>query len=281
MINFIYLAHGQERYRRQALFSMLSLMGHLRNGALPHRVVVYTDDPAFYSPVGVLTRKVDAEILAAWTGEIKFVHRAKICVMQRAGLEFEGRLFFLDSDNYVYSDPVPFLSDWKEDTVIMEKLEYMLDRPADLLGRKYRRFFRRQGMKIGAGPYGNIRPDQPCWNSGIIGLPEGAIGQLAHILVLCDEMHRLFPKHLSEQMSFSIVLGAEFSIRAFNGQTYHWFGHGRAVNSIMDDVLREYPHMELGQLLEMVEQVRPQVLNAPLNPDKLPWYSRMFRSIVQ
>lgn len=274
MVTFVYLAHSQERFRRQTVFSILSMMEYLQPSDLPHRIVVYTDKSDDFQQLEVETVPITERMLIEWKGNIDFVHRTKICVMLDAAERFSGKLMFLDSDNCLFRNPVDFLRNWSDDTVIMEKLEYVLNSPADRVGKKYKRFFKRVNSFAGY----NVEMTQQCWNSGIIGLPEAAQEKLPDVLKVCDVMHKLFNKHLSEQMAFSIVMSKHFDVVPFNEFTYHWFGHGHAINLIVNRVLSDYETDSLDQLIQKVVAVKDEVRNAPLNRDKQPWYKRWFMS---
>jgi len=274
MVTFVYLAHSQERFRKQTAFSILSLLEYFSGSDFEYRIAVYTDEPEFFNKLEVETNQVSAEMLAGWKSKIDFVHRSKICVMIAAAERYEGKVMFLDSDNCLFQNPIDFLGSWDDETVVMEKLEYQLAQPADLVGKKYKRFFKKvdsfSGYKVGL--------NQECWNSGIIGLPETAQTKLQDVLSVCDEMHRQFNKHLSEQMAFSIVLSKHFKVIPFREYTYHWFGHGHAINKIVDRVLSDYETDNLDELIQKVAAVKDEVRNAPLNRDKQPWYKRWFMS---
>lgn len=274
MVNFIYLAHSQERFLRQTVFSILSYQRFLLNSDLPHRIVVFTDEPTFFEPLGVSTQLITEKQKTDWRGSIDFVHRMKIMVMIEAAEKFEGRLFFLDSDNYALQDPTKFLKTWEDDTVIMEKMEYVLDKPGDLVGKKYKRFFKKTS-NFADGDY-VVTMNQNCWNSGIIGIPESGRKLLPEILSVCDDMHTKFNKHLSEQMAFSIVLSKHYEVVPFKPFTHHWFGYGKAINRIIDKAIGDYPRSDEDQWISEVSNVQEEVLNAPLNPDKQPWYKRWF-----
>jgi hypothetical protein len=274
MVTFVYLAHSQERFRSQAAFSILSLLEYLVKSDFKYRIVVYTDVPDFFERLEVETILVTTQLLKYWKGEIDFVHRSKICVMLDAAERFSGELMFLDSDNCLFNNPVDFLENWGDDTVIMEKLEYVLNSPADRVGEKYKQFFKSTNKFAGY----NVGMNQNCWNSGIIGLPENAQKKLPDVLKVCDEMHEKFNKHLSEQMAFSIVMSKHFTVKPFNDYTYHWFGHGQAINVIVKRVLENYEKQNLNDLIGKVTAVKEEVRTAPLNRNKLPWYKRWFSS---
>ena len=274
MVNFIYLAHSQDRYRRQTVFSVLSLLEYLQKSDLDHRVIVYTDKPAFFSPLRVETVLLEANQITEWTEKIDYIHRAKICLALDTASRFSGRLLTLDSDNCFISDPTEFLSTWSEDTVIMDKLEYLLGKPADLVGKKYKRFFKKNTFLGDENCQYEVTMQQECWNSGVLGLPESARSFLPHSLAVCDNLHTRFRKHISEQLATSIVMRKHFKIVSFRKYTYHWFGYGQAINHIINDVLATYPKGNLDDWIEAVSGVKQAVLQAPLNRDKMPWYKR-------
>ena len=276
MVNFIYLAHSKERFRNQAVFSVLSLLEYLINSAIDYRVIVYTDQPEYFSSIEVETVLIGQGELIEWKGDVGFVHRMKICLLQDAAKRFDGRLFYLDTDNCVFQNPISLLNNWKSDTVFMSSLEYVLENPADLVGKKYKRFFKKQSQFNGKTQPYNVTQKQECLNAGVIGLPREAIQYLPDVLALCDEMHKVFPKHLSEQMAFNIVMGHHFRLAGFSNFSYHWFGHGQAINRIIDKLLVRYPNQSLNELIEKVSDVKHEVINAPLNPDKQSWYKRWF-----
>jgi hypothetical protein len=274
MVNFIYLAHSQERFLRQTLFSALSLMEYLSQGNLECRIIVYTDNPDFFKPLGLETMPIDAARIRSWTEKIDYIHRAKICLMIDAAKHFEGKLMTLDSDNCFYSEPTDFLNSWADDTVVMEKFEYHLKKPADRVGRKYKRFF--QSCHSLGDPFCNyeVTMNQECWNSGVLGVPETARQYLPHALAVCDDLHTIFNKHISEQLATSIVMSKRFKIVAFKQFTFHWFGHGQAINRIIERALGNYPEGNLAEWSNTVSDIRDEVLNAPLNCDKQGWYKR-------
>ena len=276
MVNFIYLAHSQERYLRQTVFSILSYQQFLKTSNLEHRIIVFTDNPDFFKPLGVITHLVSESQKVEWKGAINFIHRMKIMVMIEAKEKHEGKLLFIDSDNYAIHDPTDFLHAWNEDKVIMEKLEYVLQKPADLVGKKYKRFFKKSSV-FGQPNY-SVDMNQQCWNSGIIGIPGSGKKLLPEILSVCDDMHSKFQKHLSEQMAFSIVLGKHYEVQAFKPFTFHWFGRGQAINRTIDRVLVDYPNGNADVWITAVFEVKNETINAELNPDKQPWYKRWFAS---
>ena len=141
MINFLYLAHSTERFRKQTVFSILSLLEYLNEGKIEYRIIVYTDEPAYFNCLEVETQLIDSAQIDEWKGPDKFVHRCKICMIIDAAEKFEGKLVYLDSDNCVFRSPVQMLKDWKEDLAIMQDLEYVLENPADLMGKKVQAVF--------------------------------------------------------------------------------------------------------------------------------------------
>lgn len=238
--------------------------------------MVYTDNPDYFKPLGVKTMSIDEERIKEWTEKIDYVHRAKICLMIDAAENFDGRLITLDSDNCFFADPSEFLSNWDTETVIMEKFEYLLKKPGDRVGKKYKRFFKTNHFLGGKSCNYEVTMEQECWNSGVLGLPDEARQYLQDSLAVCDDLHTRFRKHISEQLATSIVMSRYFKIVPFKQFTFHWFGHGQAINRTINRALGKYPEGDLEEWLSIVNGIRQEVLNAPLNPDKQPWYKRWF-----
>ncbi len=276
MVNFIYLAHSQERFRKQAVFSILSLLEYMNPEKLDYRIVVYTDEPDYFGSVPVETVVISRQQIDEWTRPIDYIHRAKLCLLIDAAERFKGAIVTLDSDNCFRKNPTRYLNEWKGDTVFMEKLEYALQKPADLVGKKYKRFFTKKRVFTGVSQTYEVSMTQECWNSGVLGIQDPQRPYLKDALAVCDDLHTSFRKHISEQLASSIVLSKHFKIVPFRDYTYHWFGHGQAINKIIDHVLADYPNQDLAELIKNVRAVKQEVIDAPLNRDKQPWYKRWF-----
>lgn len=278
MINFIYLAHTQSRYRLQAWYSILTLLEFLPQADFEWQIVVYSDSAEEFQRLGVKVELINQQTLQDWRGPMDFVHRGKVKVMQDAAKKFDGHLFFVDSDNCVIKSPNQFLQNLDQGIVIMDKLEYLLGNPADRVGEKYWKFLQKQPqLKTSTGSF-NIDGKTAIYNSGIIGIPEQYCPLLPDILALCDDLHQRFPKHLSEQYAFGITLGRHATILPFEEYSYHWFGHGQAINEIIAELHRQCSGMERDQQIKIIAENKQRVLDAPLNPDKKPkWYKKLFR----
>lgn len=98
------------------------------------------------------------------------------------------------------------------------------------------------------------------------------------VLALCDYIYGHYQKHIAEQVSFNIILGIHTEIQAGEGCIYHWFGHGQAINRIIEDLFEQMDEKTLSEQIAAVASVKEAVLHAPLNPDKRKkkWYKKLF-----
>ena len=107
----LYLIYGnQDVYRREAKFSILTALSHVKNGELPC-IRILTDRPQDYAGWPVETVLLTEETLTRWQGENGYHHRRKACAMA-AGLKLAEKTLFVDTDTLftsclLYTSPSP------------------------------------------------------------------------------------------------------------------------------------------------------------------------------
>ncbi|RMG73373.1 MAG: hypothetical protein D6722_03925 [Bacteroidetes bacterium] len=277
MLHVIYLAHTDPRFLRQARYSILSLMAYLPPFGADYRLTVFTDAPEWFVDLGAEIEPMDAARIAAFRGPDDFVHRMKIMALKTVMDQYEGAALLVDSDNLVYADPLPLLAQLQNGHFLLNQIEEHLDQPQSPLGRKYRRFFRQHPqIPTPAGPL--IVPDDlALWNAGIVGIPAGKGHLLEQVLAVCDYLYHHYPKHIAEQVAFNLVLGQNGDILAGEGCFYHWFGHGQAINRLIESVFAQVEGQPVAAQIAAVAASREATLSAPLNPKKRRrWYQRLF-----
>jgi hypothetical protein len=102
----LYQAYGSPAILHEALLSILS---YLRQPA-GATVLVYTDNPAHFRAVlgevaAVEYVPIEPAQWQAWRGEIDFVHRVKIKVLQHAAAHYVGNLLYVDTDTIFLKSP--------------------------------------------------------------------------------------------------------------------------------------------------------------------------------
>ena len=106
----MYLAFGDHRFKKEALYSILSLKRvlHADNHA---KIVLYTDNPSFYKPYftkhgSVIIEELDRYQIDAWAYQTGYMFIAKIKAIKMCVNKYNGKVLFVDSDVVFIKNPM-------------------------------------------------------------------------------------------------------------------------------------------------------------------------------
>ncbi|TPG72372.1 hypothetical protein [Hymenobacter nivis] len=218
----LYQAYGNPDILNEALFSILS---YLRQ-PVGAQVVVYTDNPAHFQRILGDEKAVEYVPIAptqwqAWRGEIDFVHRVKIEVLQHAAARYAGNLLYVDTDTVFLQPLAEVFGALGRGERFMHVGEGRL-RDGNSLNRKINHALQQDAGRtaLAGGP---ISPDTQMYNAGALGLRSTDAPLLAQVLTLTEQLHRLYPKHVMEQLAFSVVLARAGVVHAAAPWVYHYW----------------------------------------------------------
>lgn len=218
----IYQAYGSPDILNEALLSILS---YLRQPA-EATVLVYTDNPAHFQAVlgdeaGVTYVFIEPAQWQAWRGEIDFVHRVKIKVLQHAAAHYAGQLLYVDTDTIFTQSVAPVFAALAQGERFMHIGEGRLG-DGNPLNRKINRALQQAsgGPALVDGPIG---PSTRMYNAGVLGLRSLDAPLLAEVLALTEQLYRLYPKHVMEQLAFSVVWARSGAVREAAPWVYHYW----------------------------------------------------------
>lgn len=217
----IYQAYGIPDVLNEALISILS---YLRQPA-EATILVYTDQPAHFGAVLGEAPEVTYIIIEPaqwqiWRGEINFVHRVKIKVLQHAAAHYAGQLLYVDTDTIFTQSVAPVFAALARGERFMHVGEGRLG-DGNPLNRKINRALQASGAALAGGPIG---PTTQMYNAGVLGFRSPADApRLAEVLALTEELYRLYPKHVMEQLAFSVVWARSGPVREAAPWVYHYW----------------------------------------------------------
>lgn len=250
----IYLAYGAAEYRRQGLFSALSLRHHDRTGR--GAVTIYTDDPAPFEQAGFATVPVDRAMVAAGRGRFDFVHRLKLHVLRDA----IGRLpdaegwLLVDADTQWRAAPDALADALRAGRAVMHQSEGRVGpRSHAPVDRAVRR------LLPGRGGF-------EMFNSGIIGLPAaGAAEAVAAALELTDRLllHCLTRTWL-EQAAVSLVLADRYPMELAGERVLHYWALNREVGVVLGPFFARHASEPIEALAAAVAAFDPVAAAQPL-----------------
>ncbi|WP_460582629.1 hypothetical protein [Hymenobacter arcticus] len=239
----IYQAYGNPDILNEALFSILS---YLRQPACA-TVVVYTDNPAHFRAVlgelaGIAYVHIAPDQWQAWRGEINFVHRVKIKVLQHAAAQFAGQLLYVDTDT-IFTQPLASLF------AAIERGERFMHLNEGRLGdgnplnRKINRVLQRAtGSPALAGR--TIGSHTQMYNAGALGFRSLDAPLLAEVLTLTEQLYRLYPKHVMEQLAFNVVWAQAGPIREATSWVHHYWDL-KEIRPVLAELLAPSPTRQL------------------------------------
>jgi hypothetical protein len=238
-----YQAYGRIDVINQTLFSVVSLLRFF-DGPAPLRVVIYTDMRALLEKFFAGDKRVELiEITAAdlqrWRGEINFVHRVKLEVLQDCARRYRGSLFYCDGDTYFLSDPLSLFEVVNDGTSLMHIAETVIATSRDPLAKKIAKFLRGNEFAV-SGKIVRVPPTTVMWNAGVIGISEKNCGWLGEMIGLTDAMYSKYKKHVMEQLAVSYYLQRESKVLPTDSVIYHYWDQKPEYQVAIDEFLAQY-----------------------------------------
>ena len=185
MIYLVYQAYGIDRILQETKFSVLTWL-HYMNASADWKIIIYTDNPDYFKSLPVITEKLDKSKIYQWRGELDFVHRLKIKMLQDFFTKYEGDLLYMDSDTYFIQNPKRLLKKIDVTHSLMHLKEACLsDKPQGVMKKVYR-FVKKNTFTNPDGKSFNMSLNTDMWNAGVIGLSKKNAFLLDQVLHYSD-----------------------------------------------------------------------------------------------
>ena len=232
---------GKESEYRRAIFCLLSYAAHSGN----YTAILFTDNPAYFQKhltgfaldIILLT----PEKIKSMRGEIDFLHRMKIALIEEAFTLHDGPLLYADSDTFFVADPMPLVQQLNSQTAFMHTHEYQFDYLKTLplpSGETFHAFHKLISEQVFKGYDGQtiaVNSTQSSWNAGVMFFHPTHKNFLPDVYALTDQFYPTTRNHASEQYAFSIILQTHTLLKPCESVIYHyWY---RVKKEIMDNLL--------------------------------------------
>lgn len=226
-MKLVYQAYGRQDIIEQVLFSVVTLKSQWPAEKPFPRVAIYSDQPEkveqfFLGWKDILIEPISAPMIREWRGQIDFVHRVKLKVLEHASLNLDSALIYLDGDTYFAKDPSALFDKISATTSLMHIQEARLDRAPDPLTKKIARFCRKNSF-LAQGSMVQIPPQTEMWNAGVIGISPENFSVLERAVALTDEMYARYQKHVMEQLAVSFVLQERTTLIPCHLEVIHYW----------------------------------------------------------
>lgn len=241
MKNILLFSYGNHVEYRRAIYTALSFLAWTGGTKQDARLVICTDDPAFFkeclADFSIHYILLTAERLKEMLGATDYIHRRKICVLQETYRAFpEDDIFYLDSDTFFTAEPSTLLEQVQPGTSIMQMREYALERGpkiyrnlmsfrfanAEQYPNAFLRYIEQNEFAV-AGRTLKFNKEQYVWNAGVLGIHNSLLPLLDDILTLSDQIYPETKWFISEQLAFGLILQSFSEMKPAGKVINHYF----------------------------------------------------------
>jgi hypothetical protein len=236
---------GNETEYRRAIFAVLSY--YAQHDARAQKTILYTDNPAYFvlyfNDLPVQYELLTIERIRGMRGEIDFLHRMKIAIIEHAFKISGEDILYADSDTFFLGDTKKLMQQLSPSCSFMHLKEYAFESLMEMklpAGRPFHEFvniIRSEKIKKHDGSSITISDKQYSWNAGVMILHRSVVNLLPDVYALTDQFYPKSKNHASEQYAFSIVLQNALQLKHCDDVIYHYWH--RVKKSIVDIFLAQ------------------------------------------
>jgi len=257
-LNLVIQSFGGESEYKRAILAIWSFYAVLKNPVVSSQVIFFTDAPTYFkkylADLPIRFVLLTPEKISQMKGEVNFLHRLKIALIEEAFSLTQSDLLYADSDTFFTDDPARLMRRVSAQTSFMHVCEYRFDSllKMDLpAGAKFHAFVKCISENKFPMPDGSqlvVTTDQYSWNAGVMMLHAAHVKLLPQVYALTDHFYLSTQNHASEQYAFSVALQNNSNIEACDEVVYHyWY---RVKKQIIDLFLNKKMTKTWGELLE-------------------------------
>jgi hypothetical protein len=244
---------GKETEYKRAILTILSFYAYTTIEKDKTKVFLFTDKPDFFEPylsgLPIEFVLLTAEKIKQMRGEIDFLHRMKIAVIEEAFALSGDTMVYADSDTFFTGDPVPLLEALSEKKVFMHLPEYPFKKEVEDETNTYKKFYaliNQQDFVLTNGSRLKVTPQHWSWNAGVMMFHPAHARLIPDVYGLTDQFYPQSSSHASEQYAFSLVLQTNAGIERCDSVIYHyWY---RVKKNIVDLFLKEKINLQWAAL---------------------------------
>ncbi|WP_089938950.1 hypothetical protein [Candidatus Entotheonella palauensis] len=278
----VYQAYGSIDILHECIYSVLSFYKY--NSDSDIHIIIYTDSrPYLQSYLGqaISYQDIEQSQIDFWKGEIDFIHRVKIKILQDFISRYEGNLLYTDTDTIFRSDISNIYKNIADDKLYMHQNEGRIGHEDNTMMRKVNRFFKSnvitERIDISPAAITNLS----MYNAGVLGFHTDQKHILSKSLIFTDEIYPMFPRHIVEQLAFSLYMQTSGPLHEAREQIFHYWNF-KEFRIILKDFFEKYNNMPIESLIERIENINPQRLIKPkLAYEQTRGMQRIYQKIIK
>ena len=259
----IYHAHGHLDFYNEALYSLISFYKFHPNSDI--KIVVYTDNILFFEkilPKEVIYVQINVEQIKKWKGDINFIHRVKINIIQNFTTKFRGNYLYLDTDTYFTSSIDAIFKEIANNSLYLEKYEGDLFESKSRTKKPIATFFKNNNAFKTATDENPIYvlPPFSMWNAGAIGFNSNYINLLDKVMALTDTLYPKLKLHIIEQFSFCYYFQKSRQPLVTDDYIEHYWNF-KEFRPILNEFFLFHKEKDLNTLVNYIDNINPLYLS--------------------
>ncbi len=239
MQNIVYIAHSKERDLKRARFSILNLQYFSREIEQRHRIIVYTDSPAYFHDLDVLVEELDNITISTWQGARNSNERLRIMAMRDAFATYHGDVVMVQNETFYIDSPEALFWELSAGSSIMyEEVGPLNCQDSDLpetIECLSAEPYQKNASKALPAP----APGTMLFDMGIIAIHESDRALIKKILCYHDALAPHLGEKLSATLAFSYVLGTQTLLEEGNDWIDLYDKDCRLIDGILQDFFSE------------------------------------------
>jgi len=261
----IYQAYGSKDIINEAIYSLLSYYKSTSDDVNNEvKIVIYADDiPAidhYFSEKNLIYRPLTQELIMEWRGNIDFVHRVKIKILQDFFADYqEANILYVDSDTVFKTGPEQLFKSISEGKFVMHVMEGILKERANLILKKLFKYLYFNDILLKNGEKIRVSLKTQMWNAGVLGINDSNKDILDKVLDFTDSLYPKFSKHIVEQFAFSYYFQTEGEIIPAGPIIFHYWNF-KEFRIVLSAFFERYKGKDLNFLLGKIDEIDPQNL---------------------
>ncbi|MGV3459174.1 MAG: hypothetical protein ACO1N9_01840 [Flavobacterium sp.] len=280
----VYLVYGGEDYNNEALYSLLSYYNHHTGNE--NQVVIYTDNVDFfkrYLPINTIYHELQKQTITEWKGDINFIHRVKIKMLQDVAEKYSGNILYLDTDTFFTKNTSDLFGEIAKGTVVLDKLEGPLKDNPGGIAKKMRTFLKNQQSFIIPSFSGAIilTDNFTVYNAGIIGFNSGFSDKLQQILELTDVLYSGYRLFVMEQIAVNYFAQQHSPPKTAENYIHHYW-YFKEFRAVLKHFFDHNKSKSFTELQKEISRIDPVYLSSEKRAyKKLSFWQRTFRKITK
>jgi hypothetical protein len=233
-------SYGLDEVRVQALYAAWSALAYADGE--PLSVHVYTDDPAFFAPLGgaLELRALSRDDIRSWRGPLDFTHRLKAMMIREMTRRHPAdRLLYLDADMFFVAPVRPVFERITPAGSVMHEREYNVGTRESSQIRRFRKHMGRLSFRARPVDLGG-----DMWNAGAVGIHPSNFHVVDAWLEFIDTLYPSYRRGLVEQYGVSLLLQRSTKVSPCTDEVVHYWAqkddYVAAIRAELE-LLRELP----------------------------------------